>query len=166
MGAAGITCSTSEMSAKGNCGMKINLNDVPLRDSNMSAFEIMLSESQERMLVVVKKGEENKAIQIFKKWDLNCVQIGEVIDEPNVKIYFDDELVADIPAKSLVLGGDAPVYIREKKIPPVYIREKKIPEYLNEKNNFDFDKISLPDSFNITLLKLLSSPNITNKNWV
>ncbi|HCA42733.1 MAG TPA: phosphoribosylformylglycinamidine synthase subunit PurL [Bacteroidetes bacterium] len=156
MGAAGITCSTSEMSAKGNCGMKINLNKVPLRDKNMSAFEIMLSESQERMLVVIKKGEEQKAIDIFKKWDLNCVQIGEVIDEPNVKIYFDEILVADIPAQSLVLGGDA----------PVYIREKKSPSYLNEKQNFDFNTLKHPNDLNQITLKLLSSPNITNKNWV
>ncbi|MBP9097094.1 MAG: phosphoribosylformylglycinamidine synthase subunit PurL, partial [Ignavibacteria bacterium] len=156
MGAAGITCSTSEMSAKGNCGMKINLDLVPLRDSDMSGYEIMLSESQERMLVVVHKGQEETAKKIFDKWDLNCVAIGEIIEEPNVKIYHKGELEADVPAEPLVLGGGA----------PVYIRETKEPEYFKETRNFDFNSVPEPKDYNEVLLKLLSSPNITNKNWV
>lgn len=156
MGAAGITCSTSEMSAKGNCGMKINLDLVPLRDSDMSGYEIMLSESQERMLVVVHKGQEETAKRIFDKWDLNCVAIGEIIEEPNVKIYHKGELEADVPAEPLVLGGGA----------PVYIRETKEPEYFKETRNFDFNSVPEPKDYNEVLLKLLSSPNITNKNWV
>lgn len=156
MGAAGITCSTSEMSAKGNCGMKINLDLVPLRDSDMSGYEIMLSESQERMLVVVHKGQEETAKKIFDKWDLNCVAIGEIIEEPNVKIYHKGELEADVPAEPLVLGGGA----------PVYIRETKEPSYFKETRNFDFNSLAEPDNYNEVLLKLLSSPNITNKNWV
>src|ERR1051325_7799118 len=109
MGAAGITCSTSEMSAKGEHGMEIHLNKVPTRQANMHPFEILLSESQERMLVVVKKGRENEVKKIFDKWDLNCEQIGEVIEGDRLKYYMYDELVADVPAESLVLGGGAPV---------------------------------------------------------
>lgn len=156
MGAAGITCSTSEMSAKGNVGMKINLDNVPLRDKNMSAYEIMLSESQERMLVVIKKGHEQTAIDIFNKWDLNCVEIGEVIGEGNVKIYHKGILEADVPAQSLVLGGEA----------PVYIRETKFPEYLNETSIFDVNELTHPTDYNETLLSLLSDPDIANKHWV
>ncbi|MBX7046313.1 MAG: phosphoribosylformylglycinamidine synthase subunit PurL [Ignavibacteria bacterium] len=156
MGAAGITCSTSEMSAKGECGMKINLDFVPLRDSDMSGYEIMLSESQERMLVVVHKGQEETAKEIFDKWDLNCAQIGEIIEEPNVKIYHKGNLEADIPAEPLVLGGGA----------PVYKRETKEPSYFQETRDFDFNSLPEPENYNEVLLKLLASPNITNKNWV
>lgn len=156
MGAAGITCSTSEMSAKGECGMKIDLDKVPLRDSDMSGYEIMLSESQERMLVVVHKGQEETAKKIFDKWDLNCVQIGEIIEEPNVKIYHKGNLEADVPAEPLVLGGGA----------PVYKRETKEPSYFDDTRNFDFNSLPEPKNYNEVLLKLLSTPNITNKNWV
>ncbi|MCB0723437.1 MAG: phosphoribosylformylglycinamidine synthase subunit PurL [Ignavibacteriae bacterium] len=156
MGAAGITCSTSEMSAKGKCGMKIDLDNVPLRDETMTAYEIMLSESQERMLVVVEKGKEKEAIDIFEKWDLNCLQIGEVIDEDRVKVYHRGELEADVPADALVLGGGA----------PVYTREQKEPEYLKDTRSFDPNTISEPSDYNDTLLKLLTSPNIANKTWV
>ncbi|HLT23719.1 MAG TPA: phosphoribosylformylglycinamidine synthase subunit PurL, partial [Ignavibacteria bacterium] len=156
MGAAGITCSTSEMSAKGKCGMKINLDNVPLRDESMTAYEIMLSESQERMLVVVEKGKEKEATDIFEKWDLNCVQIGEVIAEDRVKVYHKGELEADVPADDLVLGGGA----------PVYIREQKEPEYLLVTRGFDMETIAEPSDYTETLLKLLTSPNIANKTWV
>jgi phosphoribosylformylglycinamidine synthase len=156
MGAAGITCSTSEMSAKGNCGMKIDLDMVPLRDKDMSAYEIMLSESQERMLVVVKKGHEAEAVEIFEKWDLKCVRIGEVIDEPNIKVFHNGKEVANIPAYELVLGGGA----------PVYVRDKKEPDYISAKRSFDFSQIKEPSDHNQVLLKLLSSPNIASKRWV
>lgn len=156
MGAAGITCSTSEMSAKGNCGMEINLDNVPLRDENMTAYEIMLSESQERMLVVIEKGKEERAKEIFDKWDLNCVQIGTVIEEPRIKIYYKGKLEADTPAEPLVLGGGA----------PVYKREIKDPEYLKKTRNFDISSISEPADYNEVLLKLLGSTNIANKRWV
>ena len=156
MGAAGITCSTSEMSAKGECGMKIDLDKVPLRDKDMSAYEIMLSESQERMLVVIKKGSEEKAVEIFNKWDLNCVMIGEVIDEPNIKVFFRGEEVANIPAFELVLGGGA----------PVYVRESKEPEYIQSKRSFDFSQLEQPENLNQILLRLLASPNISSKKWV
>ena len=156
MGAAGITCSSSEMSAKGRCGMEINLDKVPLRDENMSAYEIMLSESQERMLLVAHIGKEKIVKDIFNKWDLNCVEIGKVISEDRIKIFYKDKLEADIPANVLVLGGGA----------PVYIRETKKPEYLDETSSFDQNKIHEPADYNEVLLKLLSSPNITNKRWV
>ena len=156
MGAAGITCSTSEMSAKGECGMKIDLDKVPLRDKDMTAYEIMLSESQERMLVVIKKGSEKRAIEIFSKWDLNCVMIGEVIDEPNIKVSFKGKEAANIPAFELVLGGGA----------PVYVRESKEPDYINEKRVFDFTKLNYDEDQNQIFLNLLSSPNIASKRWV
>lgn len=156
MGAAGITCSTSEMSAKGECGMEINLDLVPLRDKSMSSYEIMLSESQERMLVVIEKGKEENAKEIFHKWDLNCIQVGEVISEKNIKVHYKGKLEADVPAFELVLGGGA----------PVYKRETKVPEYLKETKNFNQESISEPEDYNEVLLNLLSSPNITNKNWV
>lgn len=156
MGAAGITCSTSEMSAKGECGMEINLDLVPLRDENMSAYEIMLSESQERMLVVVEKGKEEQATEIFHKWDLNCIEVGKVIAEKNMKITYKGKLEADIPTFELVLGGGA----------PVYKRETKVPEYLKTTKNFDINKVSEPSDYNEVLLKLLSTPNIANKKWV
>ncbi len=156
MGAAGITCSSSEMSAKGECGMYINLDLVPLRDENMIPYEIMLSESQERMLAVVEKGKEEIAKQIFEKWDLNCVEIGKVLDEKNIKIYHKGKLVADIPAFELVLGGGA----------PVYTRESKEPAYIKSKRNFDLNSVREPTDYTDVLKKLLSSPNIANKNWV
>lgn len=156
MGAAGITCSTSEMSAKGNCGMEINLDKVPLRDASMSAYEIMLSESQERMLVVIKKGMEATAKSIFEKWDLNCVQIGEIIEENRVRVYYKGKLEADVPADELVLGGGA----------PVYYREAKQPEYLKTTRLFDQTKLPEPENLNRVLLQLLSSPTISNKNWI
>ncbi len=156
MGAAGITCSSSEMSAKGNCGMEINLDKVPLRDEDMSAYEIMLSESQERMLLVAHIGKEKIVKEIFDKWDLNCVEVGKVISDDRIKIYYKDKLEADIPANVLVLGGGA----------PVYIRDTKKPDYLKETSVFDQNKVPEPDDSNEVLLKLLSSPNITNKRWV
>lgn len=156
MGAAGITCSTSEMSAKGKSGMRINLDLVPIREEQMSAYEIMLSESQERMLVVVEKGKEDVAFDIFKKWDLHCVKVGEVINDTNLKITYKGKEEADVPADPLVLGGGA----------PVYVREAKEPSYLKDIKDIDYSTLKEPDDLNDVLIKLLSSPNITNKNWV
>lgn len=156
MGAAGITCSSTEMSAKGKSGMEINLDLVPAREENMSAYELMLSESQERMLVVIEKGKEYIAKEIFDKWDLNCVEIGKVTSNSNVKVYYKGKLEADVPAYDLVLGGGA----------PVYQRESREPSYLKKLREFDFDSIPEPNDYNQILLNLLSSPNIANKNWV
>jgi len=156
MGAAGISCSTSEMSAKGNSGMKINLSKVPLRESDMSAYEIMLSESQERMLVVGKKGKEKEIFEVFDKWDLNCEIIGEVTDDGILDIEYHDEKKAIVPAFDLVLGGGA----------PVYYRDTKKPDYIDELQSEDLEKlIEVPDLEN-TFLKVFSSPNIVSKRWV
>src|SRR5580658_5892162 len=113
MGAAGIICSTAEMSAKGGFGMQIHLDKVPARQQNMKAWEILLSESQERMLMVVKKGKENLVSDIFEKWDLPCAKIGEVTGDGLLRFFMDGELAAEIPAVELVLGGGAPQYARE-----------------------------------------------------
>jgi phosphoribosylformylglycinamidine synthase subunit PurL len=156
MGAAGITCSSSEMSAKGKCGMEINLDLVPLRDENMSAYEIMLSESQERMLLVAHKGKEQVVKDIFQKWDLNVVEVGKVISEDRIKISYKGKLEADIPADILVLGGGA----------PVYKRDTKEPEYLKQTRILNTEEIKEPKDLNEVLIKLLESPNITNKRWV
>jgi phosphoribosylformylglycinamidine synthase subunit PurL len=159
MGAAGIICSTSEMSAKGEHGMIIDLSKVPTRQPNMVPFEILLSESQERMLIVVKKGQEHIAKAIFDKWDLNCEQIGEVTDSKRLLFYQDGKLVADVPANDLVLGGGAPVYHREYKEPAYYQEFKK----------FNID--SVPDIADTDEIKkvvnhILTHPNICSKKWV
>lgn len=156
MGAAGISCSTSEMSEKGNAGMKINLNKVPLREDEMSAYEILLSESQERMLCCVKKGYEDKVKEVFEKWDLHCEIIGEVTDEEILDIDYQNELKAKIQPFDLVLGGGA----------PVYIREQKEPEYLKETRKFDLKTLPEPKDLKETFLKVFSSPNIVSKQWV
>ncbi len=117
MGAAGISCATSEMSAKGKTGMDVDLDKVPLRETEMNAYEIMLSESQERMLVVPEQGKEEELISIFHKWGLNAVEIGVVTSDEMITIRKDGKIKAQIPAESLVLGGGAPRYVREEKRP-------------------------------------------------
>jgi len=156
MGAAGITCSCSEMSAKGKSGIKINLDLVPLREKHMNAYEIMLSESQERMLVVVKKGNEQKLKDIFDKWELDCTEVGVVTETGNLEVFHQEELVANIPTESLVLGGDA----------PQYDMPYKVPSYLNEINIYNVDKYELLNDLNSNLLELLSNPNIASKSYV
>ena len=156
MGAAGITCSTSEMSAKGQSGMNVWLDKVPTRQENMKAWEILLSESQERMLIVVKKGMEKPVFDVFEKWDLNCVQIGEVTDGDRLKYYMHGELVADVPGESLVLGGGAPVYKREWKEPAYFAESKK----------FSIDTVKLPADYTSVAKHLASHPNIASKRWV
>lgn len=156
MGAAGITCSTSEMSARGKSGMEIDLDLVPVRERGMTAYEILLSESQERMLMVVEKGFEDEIIEIFKKWDLNAVVIGYVTDDGILKIKKDGKIVVNIPADSLVVGGGA----------PVYYREAKEPEYLKEARNFNPYDLPEPENLSEIFLKLISSPNIASKEWV
>ncbi|MDF2436926.1 MAG: purL [Bacteroidota bacterium] len=156
MGAAGITCSTSEMSAKGEHGMNIWLDKVPTRQANMLPWEILLSESQERMLIVVKKGREKEVEKVFAKWDLNCVVIGEVTDSKRLRYFVKDELVADIPAESLVLGGGAPIYKREYKEPAYFAENKK----------FNIDNVSEPSDYKKVADFLISHPNIASKQWV
>ncbi len=156
MGAAGITCSSSEMSAKGESGILIDLDKVPVREDGMNAYEIMLSESQERMLIVIKKGFENELSKIFNKWDLNCTEVGVVTDSGNLEIWHKKKQVAEIPSHELVLGGGAPVY----NLPT------KEPDYFINLNNFKIDDVNEPSDYNKSLLKLLSSPNITSKRYV
>lgn len=156
MGAAGISCSTTEMSAKGNSGIVIDLSKVPLRESGMTAYEIMLSESQERMLVVVKKGNENRVKEIFEKWDLHCEIIGEVVDEQKLTVYYQGEKKVEVFPFDLVLGGGA----------PVYNRETKEPEYITETRKFDNDSLPIPENIEEVFLKVFSSPNIASKKWV
>ncbi|MDX5429271.1 MAG: phosphoribosylformylglycinamidine synthase subunit PurL [Bacteroidota bacterium] len=156
MGAAGITCSTSEMSAGGGTGMRIWLDKVPLRQSNMEPWEILLSESQERMLVVVEKGKEKIVEEIFEKWDLNCAQIGEVLEGGMLEYYWGDEMIAHVPAESLVLGGGAPVYYRE-------FRE---PAYFREFQEFDINSVEEPQDLKEVARKLMASPNIASKRFV
>ncbi|HEX8516043.1 MAG TPA: phosphoribosylformylglycinamidine synthase subunit PurL [Bacteroidia bacterium] len=156
MGAAGITCSTSEMSAKGEHGMNIWLDKVPTRQANMLPWEILLSESQERMLIVVKKGREKEVEKVFEKWDLNCVVIGEVTDTKRLKYYVKDELVADVPAESLVLGGGAPIYKREYKEPAYFAENKK----------FRIEQVEEPKDMKAVAKFLISHPNIASKQWV
>jgi phosphoribosylformylglycinamidine synthase len=156
MGAAGITCSTSEMSAKGEHGMDIWLDRVPTRQDNMQAWEILLSESQERMLIVVQKGREKDVEKVFAKWDLNCQIIGVVTDTKRLKYYVEDQLVADVPAESLVLGGGAPIYKREFKEPAYFAENKK----------FKIESIEEPTDLKAVVKHLISHPNIASKQWV
>ncbi|MFZ4543167.1 MAG: phosphoribosylformylglycinamidine synthase subunit PurL [Saprospiraceae bacterium] len=156
MGAAGITCSTSEMSAKSGTGMRINLDKVPTRQQGMKPFEILLSESQERMLIVAKKGQEHKLLEIFDKWDLECEIIGEVTKSGRLQYFQHGELVADVPAEPLVLGGGA----------PVYERKSKKPKYLAKIEKFNIDSVKLPSNYIVAAKKLWKSPNIASKRWV
>ena len=156
MGAAGITCSTSEMSAKGKHGMNIWLDKVPTRQAGMHPFEILLSESQERMLVVVEKGKENLVQSVFEKWDLNCAQIGEVTAGDSLKYFMNEELVADVPADVLVLGGGAPVYTREYKEPSYFAESKK----------FNINLVEEPNQLKPVMLFLANHPNLASKKWV
>lgn len=156
MGAAGITCSTSEMSAKSKTGMRIDLDKVPTRQSDMEPWEILLSESQERMLIVAHKGQEDKLYEVFDKWDLECEEIGVVTDTGRLEFYAKGELVADVPADDLVLGGGA----------PVYKREIKKPEYLKKVNKFSSKKVPFIQDYKDAAWKLFHSPNIVSKRWV
>jgi len=158
MGAAGLTCSSCEMSEKGDSGMVIHVDKVPTREEGMSPYEIMLSESQERMLIVCEKGQEERLEAIFEKWDLHAAEIGHVTDDGQVKVFWHGELVADVPAEHLALGGGA----------PVYIRETERPAYLDDTEAFDPD--SIPDlsieGVQDALERLLRAPNIASKRWV
>src|SRR6187431_2299642 len=156
MGAAGIICSTSEMSAKGEVGMRIDLDKVPTRQKNMKAWELLLSESQERMLLVAEKGREDEVTKIFEKWDLPCSVIGEVTDDGILNFYMNNELQASLPAHDLVLGGGAPQYDRE-------FRE---PTYLNEIKKFNANSIAVPKDLKAVAEKLIILPSIASKRWI
>ena len=152
MGAAGLTSSSIEMASKGNLGIKINLNMVPCRETNMTPYEIMLSESQERMLIVLESGKEEMAKKIFDKWNLDFAVIGKTTKNKNIELYFDEKKVADIPINILV--ENSPMYERKWK-------KAKLPKKIKiEKEQFKTLKI-----LNV-LNKILSNPNVCSKEWI
>ena len=156
MGAAGIICSTAEMSAKGQSGMRIDLDKVPSRQKNIKGWELLLSESQERMLVVVKKGKENVVKNIFDKWDIPCSEIGKVTEGGMLEFYMHGQLEAELPAFELVLGGGA----------PVYERAFSEPEYLKKIKQFNQADIEEPENLFDIANQLVALPNIASKRWV
>ncbi|MGZ3923684.1 MAG: phosphoribosylformylglycinamidine synthase subunit PurL [Flavisolibacter sp.] len=156
MGAAGIICSTAEMSAKGEVGMRIDLDKVPTRQQNMKAWELLLSESQERMLLVVENGKEDEVKKVFDKWDLESAVIGEVTDDGLLSFYIDGKLEAQIPAQELVLGGGA----------PQYDREYKEPKYLAEVGKFSINDVKEPSDLKRIAEQMVQIPSIASKRWV
>lgn len=156
MGAAGIICSTAEMSAKGEVGMRIDLDKVPTRQQNMKTWELLLSESQERMLMVVEKGKEQAVLDVFEKWDLPCSEIGEVTTDGLLKFYMHGELEAELPAYELVLGGGAPQYTRE------YAE----PAYFEKIKAFDANSIEVPNDLKAVAEQIIQIPNIASKRTV
>jgi phosphoribosylformylglycinamidine synthase len=156
MGAAGIICSTAEMSAKGEVGMHIDLEKVPTRQQNMKAWELLLSESQERMLMVVEKGREAEVVAVFEKWDLSASTIGHVTDDGLLKFYMNGVLEAELPAHELVLGGGA----------PQYTREYNEPKYFDKINAFNIADIEDTTDVKTIAESLIQLPNIASKRWV
>jgi len=156
MGAAGIICSTAEMSAKGEVGMHIDLDKVPTRQQNMKAWELLLSESQERMLMVVEKGREAEVVAVFEKWDLSASTIGHVTDDGLLKFYMNGVLEAELPAYELVLGGGA----------PQYTREYQEPAYFEKINAFSIANIDDIEDVQATAETIITLPNIASKRWI
>lgn len=154
MGAAGLTSSSSEMASRAGTGIEIELSLVPRREERMTPYEVMLSESQERMLIVAKKGREREVIDIFKKWDLEGVVIGKVTENGMLRVRDNGMIVAEIPAKALAEEG------------PLYNRTIKRPDSQDELQRLDQSKIPMPSDYNDVLLRLLSSPTIASKEWV
>lgn len=156
MGAAGLTCSSSEMAGKGGVGIELDIEKVPQREAGITPYEIMLSESQERMLLIVEPKNFDLIQSIFHKWDLDAAIIGRVTDDKLLRVRMNGEVLAEIPAETLVLGGSA----------PVYARETKIPEYIGKAKQFDPASLPEPGSYQEVLLKLLAEPNIASKREV
>ena len=152
MGAAGLTSSSIEMASKGNLGIEINLNKVPCRETKMTPYEIMLSESQERMLIVLENGKEEQAKKIFDKWNLDFAVIGKTTNTKKIQLYFDEEKVADIPVNTLV--ENSPMYDRKWK-------KSKLPKK-NKIKKEDLKNLKIID----VLKKILSNPNICSKEWI
>jgi phosphoribosylformylglycinamidine synthase len=152
MGAAGLTSSSIEMASKGNLGIEINLNKVPCREAKMTPYEIMLSESQERMLIVLESGKEEQAKKIFDKWNLDFAVIGKTIKSKKIELYFDDEQVADIPVNTLV--ENSPMYDRKW-------RKAKLPKK-NKIKKEDLKNLKIID----VLKKILANPNVCSKEWI
>jgi len=156
MGAAGITCSCSEMSAKGGAGIRIHVDRVPQRESGMSSYEVLLSESQERMLVVVKQGREETVRRICARWDIHCALIGEVTDTGLFEVFENGERKVRVPADSLVLGGGAPVYHREWSVPEYYERHRAR----------SLRALRPPADLAGELLALVGHENVVSRRWV
>ena len=154
MGAAGLTCSSTEMSDKGGVGMELNLNLVPQRAENMSAYEIMLSESQERMLFVANPGREEEVFEICKKWDVPAVAVGYVIEEPVLRLKHHGESVAELPLN--IVCGATPIFQREAKMPQVVIERQK-------KSALTWD---VPEDINNVFEQLIQTPELASKSWV
>ena len=152
MGAAGLTSSSIEMASKGNLGIELNLNKVPCREEKMTPYEIMLSESQERMLIILENGKENKAKKIFDKWNLDFAIIGKTTNSEKIELFFNNKSVANIPIN--LLAENAPVYDRKWK-------KTKLPQKLIIKKD-DFKSLNLSDC----LKKILKNPNISDKQWI
>lgn len=152
MGAAGLTSSSIEMASKGNLGIEINLNKVPCRETKMTPYEIMLSESQERMLIVLENGKEDMAKKIFDKWNLDFAVIGKTTNSKNIELFFDNEQVANIPVNTLV--ENSPMYDRKWK-------KAKLPKK-NKIKKETYNKLRIKD----VLKKILSNPNVCSKEWI
>src|SRR5690625_3643747 len=153
MGAAGLTSSASEMASKAGMGLELNLNLVPQREENMTAYEMMLSESQERMLLVVKQGQEQEIFDLFEKYDLEAVAIGQVTDDKHFRLLHNGKIVCDIPVDPL--AEDAPTYYKEAKVPAYYQEFQELPDYYPEVTDFEQ-----------TLTALLQQPTIASKRSV
>jgi phosphoribosylformylglycinamidine synthase len=156
MGAAGLTSSSAEISAKSELGIELYLDKMHLREENMIPYEILLSESQERMLVICNLGDEDRFEKICRKWDLDYTRIGKVTDDKNLKVFFHGEKVADIPSQSLAAGEGA----------PVYEREAKRPAYLDQVQQLNIQALQPPDGLSEAFIEVFSSPNIVSKQWV
>ncbi len=154
MGAAGLTSSSTEMASRADTGIMIDIDKVPKREERMTPYEVMLSESQERMLIVTEKGKENVAEAIFKKWNLDFSVIGEVTGNNRLEIFGDGEVVADIPVSLIT------------KEAPVYSRPFRKPAYIKDRVKLKLSSIPVPDDLGSVVLKLLSSPTLSNKKWI
>jgi phosphoribosylformylglycinamidine synthase len=154
MGAAGLTCSTSELAARGGTGIAIEISKVPQRERGMTPYEIMLSESQERMLLVAKAGRESEVEAIFDKWDLHAVRIGKVTGDGMLRVRDDGKEVAAVPCRALVEDG------------PIYERPLDRPSYLEETARLDLGAVPEPGDLADVLLRLLSSHGLASKHWV
>ncbi len=154
MGAAGLTCSTCEMGARSGSGIEIDIDLVPQREPGMSAYEIMLSESQERMLLVARRGREQEVERVFEKWDLHAVRVGEVTDTGLLRVTKGGEAVAEVPNRALV--DDV----------PVYRRPMERPDWLDERQRLNLADLGRPLEARESLLRLLGSPTIASKRWV
>lgn len=154
MGAAGLTCSSVEMAGRARTGIELDLRRVPCREQGMSPYEIMLSESQERMLLITQPSYVNDIKDIFQKWDLEAVELGQVIAKPILRVTNDGRVVAELPIPALTQEA------------PVYRRQTRVPRYLKQRQKFSLNQLPEPTDYQETFLKLLSSPNLASKEWV